>query len=154
MQIVNIRVLKVVSAVAIVLLVTAASNDECLGKANRVSARAMDAYDASNIEEAISLESGAARELQSCLETQKITGLGAKQRLGELWQSAGEYAVSKWERNGKHGDVRDARAFLLKAKEIYAQLRRSQDLKGTMLDEVISSAHDVDGFLQEIAKHE
>jgi hypothetical protein len=128
------------SFVAMVL----AASFNCLTQANATGVKALAQWEKNDYAGAAQLEKEAATRLEQCLAhyPQELNGT-SRQRMGELFMYAGEYASD-------NAEWQSARLLLVHAKDIFAQLRTSNALDRGSFDEVLSDAHQTDRDLAKV----
>jgi hypothetical protein len=134
------------ATIAIMLLLVGlgysrARASSCLSQANATSAAAFSKDKDNDPASAARLYHQAATGLQACLqEHPRELTIPSEQREGEMWMYSGEA-------EHEAGNVKMARTFLLRAKEVFSRLRQGGSLRGGVLDEILSEAHEVDSDL-------
>jgi len=128
---------------AFVAMVLAASLN-CLTLANATGVKALARWEKNDYAGAAQLEKEAATRLEQCLAhyPHELNG-PSRQRIGQLFMYAGEYASD-------NAEWQSARLSLVHAKNIFAQLRTSGALDRGSFDEVLLDAHRTDSDLAKV----
>lgn len=136
------------AAVGSVLLVSCARQPKsvsCVSNYNPVAAASRATYLRGGRVEALRLWHEATFGLQQCLAATKSRNSSSEARLAEMWLVLGELESDQ-------GHVHLAKVSLYHAKDIFAKLRASGSLHGTLLGEVLLENREAHVELAKLAK--